>query len=208
MAIVTKTPSARDAILKEIKQAGGSTVHELASYLGITTVAVRKHIATLGREGLLTGQLVKLPRGRPALKYVLTAAANRLFPQTYDRFLIHMVEDLRNLDGEEKLNHLFSFHNRRLLDAYRQRIANKPLGDQVRELVKVRDEEGYMATMEESAGGFTLIEHNCPIYELAQRFPQACNCEHDLFQQLLKAQVKREVTMVEGATACRYTITG
>src|SRR5947208_627996 len=56
------------------------------------------------------------------------------------------------------------------------------------------------------ADGFVLAEHNCPIIDVAQRFPQACQCEHQLFERLLNANLRRETSRAEGASVCRYHV--
>ena len=208
MPTAATQPKARRLILNEIKRAGGLTVRQLASIIGITTVAVRKQLAVLERDGLLRARQVKIPRGRPASTYELTARARELFPQTYNHVLIDILEDLRDLDGDEKVKSLLDKRNERLLERYGRRIADKPLADQVRELANARDEDGYMATFEKDGGRLVLTEHNCPIYEMAARLPQTCSCEHDLFRKLLQTEVTREVTMTDGASCCRYTIAG
>ncbi len=208
MPTAAMQPKARHLVLSEIKKTGGLTVRQLASNLGVTTVAVRKQLAILEQEGLVRGRQVKIPRGRPASTYELTARARDLFPQTYNQVLIDILEDLRDLDGDEKVKLLLDQRNKRLLERYGRRIADKPLVEKVRELANARDEDGYMATFEVEGDQLVLTEHNCPIYEMAARLPQTCSCEHDLFRELLQTEVTREVTMTDGASCCRYTISG
>jgi predicted ArsR family transcriptional regulator len=63
-----------------------------------------------------------------------------------------------------------------------------------------------MATVEDTETGLVLSEHNCPIYDVAVRFPKACQCEQELFERVLNVTLKRENTLVEGASACRYRV--
>ena len=63
-----------------------------------------------------------------------------------------------------------------------------------------------MATVENTADGVVLAEHNCPIYEVAQRFPRACQCEHELFERVLNVSIVREDSLVDGGPSCRYRI--
>ena len=118
MPTATMQPKARHLVLSEIKKTGDLTVRQLASNLGITTVAVRKQLAILEQEGLVRGRQVKIPRGRPASTYELTARARDLFPQTYNQVLIDILEDLRDLDGDEKVKLLLDKRNERLLERY------------------------------------------------------------------------------------------
>ena len=59
---------------------------------------------------------------------------------------------------------------------------------------------------EETPDGAVLAEHNCPIYDVAQRFPRACQCEHELFERVLHVTITREDSLVDGGQSCRYRI--
>ncbi|HLG50693.1 MAG TPA: MarR family transcriptional regulator [Chloroflexota bacterium] len=198
--------SARMSILRFLKRTGGATVHDIALELGISTVAVRKHLARLQHEGLVAQRSRRSSRGRPAVVYCVSETGGTLFPQAYHQLLVDLLQDLSALEGEEKLQRLFLLRNERLARIYRIRLADKPLGEAIRELARARDDDGYMATVEEDERGLVLAEHNCPIYDVAQRFPQACQCEHELFERLLNTRVQREATLVDGAPSCRYRI--
>jgi predicted ArsR family transcriptional regulator len=63
-----------------------------------------------------------------------------------------------------------------------------------------------MAVFEVKDGAFVLREHNCPIYEVAQRHPEACHCEAELFERVLNRAVKRETSLVDGQPCCEYKI--
>jgi predicted ArsR family transcriptional regulator len=182
------------------------TVQDFAGQIGISTVAVRKHLDGLAAEGLVEGRNRAGARGRPAAEYHLTEAGENLFPRGYNHLLVDFLQDLADLEGEQKLERLFHQRNERLAHAYQMRLVGKPLREAVRELAQAREDEGYMAHVEESAEGLVLTEHNCPIIEVAQRFPQACRCEQQLFEQLLGAPVRRETTLAHGDVACRYHI--
>ncbi|HVC34128.1 MAG TPA: metalloregulator ArsR/SmtB family transcription factor [Chloroflexota bacterium] len=193
-------------LLHLLKRTGDLTAPEIARELGITAVAVRKHLARLELDGLVVQHPRPSSRGRPAVAYGISESGDSLFPQGYNQFLVDFLQDLSTLEGDEKLDRLFHLRNERLARTYRLRLVGKPLGEAVRELARARDDDGYMATVEEDAGALVLSEHNCPIYDVAQRFPQVCQCEHELFQSLLKASVTRETTVVDGAASCRYRI--
>ncbi len=59
------------------------TVEELAQALQLTDNAVRAHLATLERDGLVEQQGMRRGGGKPAFVYTLTAEAERLFPKAY-----------------------------------------------------------------------------------------------------------------------------
>jgi predicted ArsR family transcriptional regulator len=199
--------SARTRILDLLKRRGGLSVQDIAQELGITTVATRKHLAVLQEDGLVTLGSRTGSRGRPATVYALSATGEATFPRAYHQLVVDLLQDLSRLEGENHLDELFDLRNERLAKTYQIRLAGKPFSEAVRELARARDDDGYMASVEASAdGGFVLSEHNCPIFDVAQRFPQACTCEHQLFERVLGAPVKRVSTQAEGAAACRYHI--
>ena len=206
--MASRRPSARGSIVRLLKQRGELTAQAIAEALGISQVAVRKHLAALEAEHQVVVRRVPLPRGRPTLAYQLTEAAEALFPHTYNRLAMDLLAELEALDGEEKLRRLFRARNERLSRTYELRLADKDLPQQIEELARLRDEEGYMAVFEIRDGIFVLREHHCPIYEVAQRHPEACNCEQELFQRLLNKDVRRETRLVDGQPSCEYRIAG
>jgi predicted ArsR family transcriptional regulator len=204
--MVARRPSARGAIVQLLKQRGELTVQAIADSLGITQVAVRKHLEALLAEKKVAARRVPLPRGRPTYAYYLTELADSFFPQAYDRLAVELLDDLIAIDGAEKLDRLFRARNERLSRTYQLRLQDKDLPERLQELARLRDEEGYMAVLERREGAFVLREHNCPIYDVAQRHREACNCEQDLFSRVLNRDVKRQATLVDGQPCCEYRI--
>ena len=201
-------PTARTRILHRLKRTGGLTAREIATELGVTAVAVRKQLASLEGEGLVLTRSRSGARGRPSTVYAVSEAGEAQFPQGYNRLVVDLLQDLAVLNGEQQLERLFQLRNERLVRSYQVRLDGKPLREAVGELARVRNDDGYMASVEEDDQGLVLSEHNCPIYEVAQRFPHACQCEQELFERVLHTPVIRELTLVEGASACRYRIEG
>lgn len=202
----SRRPSARGAVLQLLKRRGELTVQAIAEALGITQVAVRKHLEALQAERLVEAKRVPLPRGRPTFAYRLTDSASAHFPQSYDRLAVEILDDLIAMDGEEKLGRLFRIRGERLHETYQIHLADKDLATQLQELTRLRVEEGYMAVLERKEGGFVLREHHCPIYEVAQRHREACTCEQELFSRVLKREVRREASLVDGQPCCEYRI--
>jgi predicted ArsR family transcriptional regulator len=204
--MVIRRPSTRAEITRLLKTDGEQSASDIASRLGISTVAVRKHLDALEADGLVVTRRVPVPRGRPMLAYRLTEESGNLFPQRYDRLAVELLDDLVALDGTEMLGRLFAARTERLSHSYETHLQDKDLAAQLAELARLRDEEGYMAVFEIRDGQFVLREHHCPIFEVAQRHPEACNCEQELFERVLKTHVTRETRLVDGKPFCEYTI--
>jgi predicted ArsR family transcriptional regulator len=199
-------PRSRDSILDSLKRHGGLTAQALADELGVTPVAVRKHLDALERDGLVHIVAHKQRRGRPILHYHLTPAADARFPQGYRQLSLDLIDELVAIDGEPKLEQLLRARNDKVLRESVDALAPEDRAERIRELVKLRNDDGYMATLDESAEGFVLREHHCPIYEVAAKYPLACRCEADLISEVVQAPVVRVETIVDGGESCTYHV--
>ena len=63
------------------------TVNELAEELGLTDNAVRAHLLSLERDGLVTQSGIQRGTRKPHFAYELAAEAEHLFPKAYDALL-------------------------------------------------------------------------------------------------------------------------
>src|SRR5438093_181833 len=75
------------------------TVDELARTLGVTGNAVRGHLTTLERDGLVEPRGVRRGVSKPAVAYDLTAQAEQLFPKAYEPVLRDLIAVLAERDG-------------------------------------------------------------------------------------------------------------
>ncbi len=84
----------------------------------------------------------------------------------------------------------------------------RSLGEKVAELTQILDEDGYLATVEPiGPDAYRIVEHNCAIWAVAQRYGQACTSELDFIRAVLPgASVERVQHMVAGARHCAYEV--
>lgn len=71
----------QEAILLYIKRQGELTVSDLCTLLGITSMAVRRHLAGLQKDGLVESRIERQSRGRPTYKFKLTDKAESRSPR-------------------------------------------------------------------------------------------------------------------------------
>ena len=76
--LITHMPATRRRILIALKERGGMTADELAENLGISSVAVRRHLTNLERDRLVDHKQVQRGMGRPSYVYRLTEAAHQM----------------------------------------------------------------------------------------------------------------------------------
>src|SRR5499426_3205160 len=72
------------------------TVDELAEQLNLTDNAVRAHLSTLERDGLVRQSGLRRGPRKPHFTYVLTPEADKLFPKAYDALLNQLISVLKH----------------------------------------------------------------------------------------------------------------
>lgn len=200
----------RRAIVKILKLQGPLGSAQLAEQLGLTAMAVRQHLYALQNEGHVEAEERPVPIGRPVKLWRLTRAADQLFPEAYAELNASLIEALRDTFGEEGLGRVLVSRCARQRKEYVNRIrAAASLEKKLKELARVRTEEGYMAEVRrEKDGTYLLIENHCPICAAANTCQGFCATELDLFRSVLGAQVsvEREEHIISGDRRCAYRV--
>ena len=201
----------RRAIVKILKTQGPLDSAQLADQLGLTAMAVRQHLYALQSEGHVEAEERPVPIGRPAKHWRLTREADQLFPEAYAELNVSLIQALRDTFGEEGLDQVLVSRCAQQRQDYAKRIrASAPLDKKLKELARVRTEEGYMAEVRrEKDGSYLLIENHCPICAAANACQGFCSTELDLFRSVLGrgVAVERVEHIVAGDRRCAYRIT-
>ncbi len=86
--------STRGQIVSLLRR-GVGTVEELAADLAVTDNAVRAHLATLERDGLVERRGSRRGSRKPHFAYALTVEAEQLFPKAYSTLFNQLLEVLK-----------------------------------------------------------------------------------------------------------------
>jgi predicted ArsR family transcriptional regulator len=200
----------RRAITKLLKTEGPIDSAQLAARLDLTAMAVRQHLYALQREGLVAAEERPVPIGRPAKFWRLTREADHLFPEAYAELSVALIDSVKDAFGEEGLQRVLTSRcARQRTDYARQIKPADPLARKLRNLAKLRTEEGYMAEIKkEDDGSFLLVENHCPICAAANACQGFCSTELDLFRSVLGpgVTVERAEHIIKGDHRCVYKI--
>jgi predicted ArsR family transcriptional regulator len=200
----------REQILELLQRSGiGLTADALAHKLGISAVAVRKHLAALERDNLVMTELERRPRGRPTYLYRPTDTAQELFPNDYANLATAVLEMIRRTDGEDKVDALFHRRAELLAAELATRVRGATLQERLQQVAQILEEQGYMpevAKLRQGRDHYLLTEHHCPIFQVAKAFQQACTCELEVLLKLLQAKVERCDHRMMGHPHCSYLI--
>src|SRR5690554_4069391 len=127
----------RREILNTLKKRGELTASELAEHLGMTSVAVRHQLTHLQAADLVEQRVTRRPVGRPVAVYVLSPLADELFPKRYEALATSILNQIAELDGEEKIHRIFHARSASLERKYSARLAGLDLEQKIIRLTEL-----------------------------------------------------------------------
>lgn len=180
--------STRGRIITLLRR-GPQTVNDLAAALDLTDNAVRVHLATLERDGLVEQSGTRPGFRKPTLTYELTPDAGQFFPKPYGPVLQQLLGVLAGRMGEAELEALLREVGRRVAAAYGSEVKAADVRGRVAEAVRVLGELGGLAEVEEAADGLVIRGFDCPLAEAVAGHPAACRLAETLLSELVGVPV-------------------
>ena len=182
------------------------TVEELAKALGLTDNAVRAHLTTLERDGLVRHAGVRRIRtaGKPAHAYSLAPEAEGLFSGAYIPFLTQLLPVLAERMPADEINALMRIVGRRLASAH-----PAPTGDagaRVQAAAALHNELGGLTEVEARGGAFTIRGYSCPLGALAGAHPEVCAAVQGLVTALTRLTVRQRCDRDDDRARCRLEV--
>lgn len=219
----------RDRLVEAITAHGPITARALAERFGLTSAAVRRHLAALEADGVIVEHDVPVPqrgRGRPSKSFVIAAA-----PRTEDRegddLALLAIDQLARLGGREAVESLAELRvapwgqefSARLSAAEAERSEPLDATARIELLAELLSELGYATTVRpltvnvpeapsrRSARPRTVVtaqlcQGHCPVQDLAAEHPELCDIETRAISRMLGVPVQRLATLAGGAHAC------
>lgn len=180
------------------------TVNELAEELGLTDNAVRAHLLSLERDGLIRQSGVQRGHRKPHFAYELTPEAENLFPKAYDALLNGLISVLKGRLAPEALEEVLREVGRSL--AAGQETGRSPdLESRVESAVRVLEALGGAARFEREGDNYLIRSDGCPLAAAVAEHPEVCRLTEALVAEITGAPV-RERCDREKAPRCRFEI--
>ncbi len=200
------SPSRRE-ILVLLKREGPLAAGAVAARTDVSVSGARQALSSLEKEGLVTHRRDRQGPGRPRHLYELTRDGHQLFPRRYAELSTELLGYLEELD-EDLLEKVFARRRHRRLEEARSRLEGRSFPEKVRELARILDEDGYLAEARELGNErFRIVEHNCAVRRIAERYGHACSSEIGFLRDALPdAEIVRVSHIASGEPACAYEI--
>lgn len=207
---MTVESNSAERILHILKRHGEMTSAAVAKHLCMTSMGARQHLLQLQEQGKVWGEKRAEKVGRPSLYWRLTALGHQSFNVHDYRFSNELLIAIQDAMGDEGVQVVLDSRQDRTLRSYRARLMECiDLHSRLVELVIIREQEGYMASMYESDGHYYFVEDHCPICEVAKQCNNLCDSELQVFQLCFAdlARVSRVSHLLEDDRHCVYQFT-
>jgi len=181
-------------------RSSGKTVNELSGALDLTDNAVRAHLLSLERDGIVEpGGTIKGFR-KPHFVYRLTSEARHLFPKPYDSLFNRLLESVKARIRPETLNEVLSDTGRRLA-----LVNEKPKGDaasRIEETVHVLEELGGAAKIVAVNSHTEIRSESCPFADTVAEHPEVCRIAESMIEEMVGLPVKEKCDRSASPKCC------
>ena len=175
----------------ELLRMSPSSVSEICDELDLSQTPVREHLYALKSMDLVDETKIRDGPGRPTNIYRLTDNAEEVFPKEYAEFANMTLEVLRKHVDEETIR-------KELKDGLTKRLLNYD------DLMEGLKELGTYPTIEEHDDGTrTLIFHQCPFLDVAQKDDVLCDVDQVVLESM-NGEVDVETTIARGGETCVF----
>lgn len=181
---------------------GACTVDELARKLELTDNAVRAHLYTLERDGLVKQKGVRRGFRKPHYTYALSAEAEALFPKAYDVLLNQLIAALKSRLPRESLEEILRDVGRSLAAAHAGRAKARNLQTRAEGAVQVLSQIGGKAVVEREEGHLLIRSESCPIAATVAEHPEACRLAEALVAEVVGTKVKERCDREKSPKCC------
>ena len=168
---------------------GSSTVNELASKLELTDNAVRAHLLTLERDGLVRQSGVQRGARKPHFAYELTAEAERLFPKAYDALLNQLITALKGRLPPAALEDVLREVGKSLAARHASGHAPADLEGRVQNALGVLKAIGGSPSVESENGKLVIRSAGCPLSAAVVEHPEVCEVAEALVAEIVGVPV-------------------
>jgi len=185
---------------------GSRTVTELTEELGLTDNAVRAHLLSLERDGLIRQSGVQPGRRKPHFSYELTAEAEHLFPKAYDALLNQLISVLKDRLPPEALDQVLREVGRSMAgDGDDSPKGKQALEARLEKALQVLESLGGSARIEKDGDGFIIRSGSCPLAAAVSTHPEVCKLAEALVATVVGIPV-RERCDREKFPRCRFEV--
>lgn len=179
------------------------TVDELAQALNLTHTAVRAHLASLERDGLVKQSSERRGSGKPSSVYDLTEASEYLFPKSYGLYLDQLLDILGERKPADEVGTLLREVGLRIAAQWTIPPGDLPI--RLDGAAQVLNELGGLMERETEGETLCIRGYRCPFAAVVQEHPEVCDLAETLVTQLVGVPIQEQCGRT-GPEPCRFVV--
>ena len=183
------------------------TVNELAQDLDLTDNAVRAHLLSLERDGLIKQSGIQRGTRKPHFAYELTEEAEHLFPKAYDALLNQLIAVLKGRLTPVALEEVLREVGRSLAGAQATNQKKGDMESRISTAVAALEAIGGAARVEKENEKLVICSESCPLATAVSEHPEVCRLAETLLSEIIGVQVQEHCDR-EGTPRCRFEVIG
>jgi predicted ArsR family transcriptional regulator len=164
------------------------TANEIAAQLGLTHNAIRGHLATLQRDGMVREAGWQRGASRPAVIYEVVPAAEAVLSKAYIPFVAHLMRVLQDELPQGELDRIMHLVGRSLASEWPR--FRGPFTERVDAASALLEDLGALNQVEQQNGGFVIRGRNCLLSAAVHGRPEVCRAMQTVLTDLLEAPVR------------------
>ncbi len=168
------------------------TVNELAATLNLTDNAIRAHLVSLERDGLVQQHGTRAGTRKPHAAYGLSSEAEHIFPKAYGPLLSHFVTVASNRLTPRALRATMHEVGAAVAADQLERLKGYSRRDRIKAALDLLNDLGGSAELDESEGKqFIHGRNGCPLAAVTATHPEACLIVQSLLSKIIGAPAKK-----------------
>ena len=183
------------------------TVNELAETLELTDNAVRAHLLSLERDGLIRQSGVQKGPRKPHYSYELTPEAEHLFPKAYDTLLNQLITALKGRLPPAALEDVLREVGRSLAARHSSNQSPADLDARLQNALEVLKAIGGSPSIEEEDGKLFIRSSACPLSASVVEHPEVCRLAEELISEIVGVPVRERCDRGE-SPKCYFELKG
>lgn len=178
------------------------TVEELAQKLELTDNAVRSHLTTLERDGLVKQKGIRRGFRKPHYTYTLSHEAEALFPKAYDVLLNQLIAALKERMPRQSMEEILRDVGRSLGDTSTIVDKDSALEARAEGAVQVLAQLGGKAMVEREGDQLFIRSDACPVAAAVAEHPEVCLLAEALVAEIVGAKVHERCDREKSPKCC------
>jgi predicted ArsR family transcriptional regulator len=168
------------------------TINELAAALNLTDNAVRAHMLSLERDGLVQQHGTRPGTRKPHAAYGLSAESEHIFPKAYGPLLNHFVTVISNRLTPRRLRATMREVGAAVAADHLDQLKGRSRRERIETALEMLNDLGGSAKIDESEGKqFIHGRNGCPLAAVTATHPEACLIVQSLLSKIIGAPAKK-----------------